>query len=57
MSGERGVSGEPEVEALEGVHTQAGPSLGTGPKSSHHFVNRVELQACRGVGLEEGVWL
>ena len=55
--GEHGVSREPRVEALEGMHTQASLALGIGPKGSHHFVTRVELQACQGVCLEEGVWL
>ena len=30
---------------------------GCTPKGSHHFVTRVELQACQRVCLEEGVWL
>lgn len=55
--GEREVSREPGVEALEGMHTQASLALGIGPKGSHHFVTRVELQAFQGVCLEEGVWL
>lgn len=35
----------------------AGPALGICPKGSHHFLNRVELQDCHRVSLEEGVWL
>ena len=45
------------METLDGMHTQASLALGISPKGSHHFVARVELQACQGVCLEEGVWL